>query len=98
VVYDHYKAGTIDSLYKSIVENTVIEMMLMPLRRHERGLPLLDDPESISKDVNTIANIIGTVCSKSTTAVEIDLMAAVHDFPADDVRQASVLRKNNLLC
>lgn len=97
LLYGHYQAGTIDTLYKSIIEKTVNEMMMMPLRRYEQGLPLLDDPESISNDVLKIADIIASVCNKTTTTVELDLMEAVHHFPADDMRQSSALRMNNRL-
>lgn len=97
VIYDHYKAGTIEDLYKRIIKDTVVEMMLLPLRRHERDLPLLDNPESISNDVVVIAGIIGATCGKPIKTVELDLMTAVNDFPADDIRQSSFLRKANRL-
>lgn len=97
VVYDHYKNGTLDKFYTDMLDQTVETLMLMPMRRQLKNLPMVDEPESISIAVAEIAEMIAVMCGKPSTQVQQDLMTVVHKFPADDVRQSTYLRQNNLL-
>lgn len=97
VLCAHYKNGTIEKFYTDLITETTTTLMMIPARRSELDLPIIEDADSISLEVAKIAGIIGMMCSIPKIHVERDLMMAVHEFPSEDVRQSSRLRAQHLL-
>lgn len=97
LLYSHLKEGTIEILYKNMIEQAVTNIMLLPLYRHERDLPQIEDLDEVSDDIMKIAEIIAFVCDKTPKMVEQDMMEVVHQFPSEDLKQANFLRRQNLL-
>lgn len=97
VLVDSFQAGKLDALYTELRDYAVQELLMLPIRRMMKGLPLTDDAETANGVVGTIAQMLADMSGKQTAEVHTDMMEAVHRFPADDIRQASTLKMANRL-
>lgn len=94
---DLFKAGTLDQTYDKLKRDTVEQLMLVPMNRLLKGLPLVEDPEVVRTCVEEIAELLAALVDKTTTDVHREMMEVINQFPADDVRQSTVLRQTNML-
>jgi hypothetical protein len=96
-VTDHYTAGTLDKYYDDLKQQAVTDLLLIPARRLAKDLTVTDDVDTVQVAVERIASLLSTLVDKTQGEVQHDIMACVHKFPFDDVRQATYLKQNNKL-
>lgn len=96
-IYKHYHTGTIDVLYTTALNDIVTALMLIPINRIKESLAPTEENEDVAAAVEKITHLLATMCGKSTTEVQRDVLKAIHKFPASDVREATFLRLGNRL-
>jgi hypothetical protein len=97
VVTGHFTAGTLDRFYDDLKQQAVTDLLLIPARRLAKDLTVTDDVDTVQHAVEAIASLLSTLVDKTQGEVQQDIMACVHKFPFDDVRQATYLKQNNKL-
>jgi hypothetical protein len=93
----HFQAGTLDALYDNMKRQAVTDLLLIPARRLAQDLTVTDDVDTVQVAVEKIASLLSALVDKTPTEVQQDIMACVHKFPFDDVRQATYLKQHNKL-
>lgn len=95
--YTHLSQGTLDQYYKQVLDTAVVDMMRLPMQRMLDKMTPVEDPEDINRSLVKIADILATSFNRSHEQTRTDIIEAVNACPADDIRQAMVLRHNNKL-
>jgi hypothetical protein len=97
VVTGHFTAGTLERFYDDLKQQAVTDLLLIPARRLAKDLTVTDDVDTVQHAVEAIASLLSTLVDKTQGEVQQDIMACVHKFPFDDVRQATYLKQHNKL-
>jgi len=97
MLVDRFRAGTLESLYIELRDYAVEELLMLPLRRMMKDLPLVDDADTANGAVLSIAKMLSDMSGKQMFEVHADMMEAVHLFPTDDIQQAYACQANNRL-
>lgn len=98
VMYTHYVTNTLTELYQQTVRESVDSLMMIPFARLAKGMDPAEDGSDIVEAVEALAHEVALMFDLSDEEVERDMVAAVKQFPVDDVRTAAMLRSSNLLC
>lgn len=95
--YPHYLAGTLGVFYQQTITGAVEKLMMIPIYRLDKGLPTIEESDIVAGSLTTLATLIANIVGKSPSTVEKDMMQALDEFPADDIRQSTYLRHQNRL-
>jgi hypothetical protein len=96
-VLQHARAGTIDTLYHSTIKCVVDEMMMMPSRRVDLKMEVVEEQQKVTEGMATITNILAAMCDRTLTEVTEDVAKVIGEFPQQDVITATQLRRTNML-
>lgn len=92
-----FQAGSLDTYYDSLKQQTVTDLLLIPARRLAQNMEVTDDADTVQEAVEKIAYLLSTLVDKTSTEVQRDIMSCVQKFPFEDVRQATFLKHTNKL-
>jgi hypothetical protein len=96
-IADRFQAGSLDTYYDTLKQQTVTDLLLIPARRLAQQLEVTDDTDTVQQAVEKIAYLLSTLVDKTSKEVQQDIMSCVQKFPFEDVRQATFLKHNNKL-
>jgi hypothetical protein len=93
----HVQAGLLDEYYQWVMNELVMDLTIIPVIRAMHEVETYDDSDTVTSGFHAIANILSAMFQKDSRKVREDLIELMNEFPVDDVREAYVLRQQNLL-
>jgi hypothetical protein len=88
-----------DAIYTQFLTEAVTDIVVIPIEREIRALPLSedDDERSLIDAMRRIVSITALKFNRSLGTVEQDLVKIMKAYPTVDVREAASLRHKGLL-
>jgi len=94
---ERYKQHRFAEYYDLLVEETVSELLDVPVDRTCLGLDPLEDDEDLQYNVGQLADLIAQLFDKDPAVVEDDIVATIASDVNQDLRVARLNRHFNLL-
>lgn len=95
--HSHISNNTIDSYYKGLIAEIVLDLALVPVNRQVQELDPLDDDDTLEAAFTSIAHMLSMVMAKPLTVVKRDMLKYMKTFPSSDVKTAATLKSQHLL-
>lgn len=97
VFYVHLHLDTVQQYYESLLNQTAINLMLLPARRFEAKLPMIDDQSLVHEAVVTSTKILSNMFNKPHQLVELEIIQAVGAPLIADIKRAMFLKSEGKL-